>query len=420
VWVRPHTAYPHTVHHPDPPSVPEHAAPYKVMSRECEGVGRSTYIVNNMSTFVFEEGFDGVPVRNNATYRDGRGARCVHELRYDQFDLHGAAHGRGFRIVTAPGHERGCEPDQCEIRDQGYLAGHPTLLGFDSYYVDTLNGQITEPWHNIGQGAFVGVEELPHGEQAFALRAEGVTGLVIVCTKPIVLSAATSEAFARVYVANDGWTVPEEELRVWADVGAPGGGISLLPNCTTGATRENIDALGLRSRTSNSTATDTPVSAIDPEWARGNTWRDDVWALMQLRLSQDDFAWRDLSVSLGRLEAAETRVCVGLQSNGIGSTTVFVDHLQLSGGGTSDGAPTEQGCAPDAQLVGMSSLSELAVPGSCGLLFDNPVAQGFLAVLLALLGMVGLRHCCVCMRERARARWPRKLAVEVTSPRPFA
>lgn len=345
-------------------------------------------------SFLFEESFSITPENNNRTFRNGRSDRCAHELRYDSYDLHKAARGRGFRVVTAPG-RKGCnELVECQIRDRDYSNSHPNLLGFNSYFVDTLGADGLEPWHNIGQGAFVGVERLPShaGDQAFALRADGVVGLVAVCTLPVVLSADAVEASARVYVAQRGWTRPQDELRVWADIGGPDGGISLLPNCTALATRDNVDRLNLRSAansTANSTVEGMSIRDLNPAWPRGNMWRDASWALTESRLAEDTWAWKDLAVPLGRLEGAEVKVCVGLQSGGRGDTAVFVDRLALQGGPSADGG-TPVGCAPSSVLVGTASLSSLAVPGSCGPTFDVGILSTLvgLVALLALAGFV--------------------------------
>lgn len=397
------------------------------------------------NSFLFEDNFETTaPVNNNATYRYGRSIHCTHEMREDAFDLHGSAHGRGFRIVAGAGHQEGCHgTGSCEIRNQDYLANNTNLLGFSSYYADTLGADSSEVWHNIGQGAFVGVEKLPTGEQAFALRAESVKGLVVVCSKPVVLSADSVEASARIYVAQGGWDGPDDELRVWADLGdsQPSGGISLLPNCTSLATPENIDLMHLRS-TSNFSANSTgpPLSSVkvctpgrlgcvDPEWQRGNRWRDDAWALVKARLAQDTWAWKHLSVSLGRLQDAEVRVCVGLQSGGRGNTAVFVDRLRLSS--ALSGMPGSQpcssqlsspecqpGCAPSAQLVSISSLSSLS--SSCGIAL-SPLAFAVLSVLLGGIALVAVGKFVRMLCDlRTQARERRFSGLDATAPTPLA
>jgi hypothetical protein len=365
-------------------------------------------------------------VNNNATYRNGRSVHCTHKLRNDAFDLHGAAHGRGFRIVAAPGQGDACDDaGACAIRDAAYLSSRDGLLGFSSFHTDTLGASGAEPWHNIGQGAFVGLERVPGGGQAFALRAEGVLGFVAVCSNPVVLSADSVRASARIYASRRGWDGPNEELRVWADFGGagPDGGISLLPNCTAVATAQNIDSLGLRSP-SNTTSSDGPsLESINPNWPRGNLWRDAAWALMKDRLAEDTWDWRDLSVSLGRLQDNEARVCVGLQGGGSGATALFVDRLQLTPQTCDAQLPSsscEQTCAPSPLLVGPSAFATLAVPGSCGLSLD-PSAMRVLYVLAGCAALVAIVRISQMLRQSWRLR--RQLStpgLEVTLGRALA
>ena len=386
-------------------------------------------------TFLLEESFDTLAaVNNNQTYRHGRSVHCAHELRDDAFDVHGSAHGRGFRIVAAPGYREGCGGDAgaCEIRSHEYLANHSNLLGFSSFYVDTRGASTLEPFHHIGQGAFFGVEKVDTGAQAFALRAEGVKGLIAVCSKPVVVSADAVEASAKIYVAQGGWDSADDELRVWADLGGAdpaGGAVSLLPNCTALATPQNVDLLGLRSASNSSggSSPGPPLSEVRPFWPRGNLWRDAAWGVVKGRLAHDTWAWRELSASLGHVEGSEVRVCVGLQSGGTGATAVFVDHLQLSAGGSVRGAagPVLRGggpvCEPSAQLVRISSLASLAVPGSCGLAV-NRTALVVLAALVALIAVFKLVAKLWDVRPEAQERRQMAFAgLEVANPpRPLA
>lgn len=397
--------------------------------------------VSASGSFLLGENFSHVPANNNATYRDGRG-KCAHELRYDAFDLHKAAHRRGFRTVYGPG-GGGCGGDAaaCEMRSPVYLSSNQNLLGFNAYYVDTIGVNGLEPWHNIGQGAFVGVETLPSGGQAFALRADGVKGLVIVCSLPAVVSAPAVEASARIYATQRGWSEPADELRVWAETTGASGGISLLPNCTSAATRDNLHLLGLRGAATNATtyrgnasaampSSGLSITEVNPDWPRGNVWRDDAWGVVKRRLAGEAWEWRDLSVPLGRLEGTEVRVCVGLQSEGRGDTAVFVDRLQLLGGAGGGGEMHRPGCTPSPWLVGVGSLRSIAVPGSCGPSYD-PTALGVLLTIVACAAIGGLvwllcrvwtiLHPAAAPRSPKGAQPPfSAFGTEVTTPTPLA
>ncbi len=310
--------------------------------------------------FAYEEDFEDVEARNDGKFRDARGSRCAHEVRDDGGDQDRRMHGvNGWRIVAAPAHRGECHP-ACD-------------LGFTTYYVDSLGSDGTDPFHKIGQGAPVGVESVPDGEHAYALRLQGVHGMVVMCSRPIEVTADYAVASARVHVAAPGWHDPSDELRVWVDVSGSrtgdNGGVSLLPQCAPVATADDVDALGLRS-------------------------------------SNSSWQWRNLSVALGALERASVRVCTGLQSRLHSEAAVFVGAVGISGGG-GDGAPATQSpaqrCAPSPVLVGVSSLSALAVPGSCHAVpvVGMVIAGAILAAVLVVAYLCQRPLWWLCMRWEA-------------------
>ena len=354
------------------------------------------------TNFSFHEDFEGAPAKDNATYRDRRGHRCAHELGYDAFDKHLAAHQHGFRAVAGDQRTEGCS--SCS-------------LGFNSFYVDTLGADGSEAFHTLSgalrRGAYVGVERAPTGDHTFGLRMENVKGLVLVCSKPLRVSGASVVASASVYVAPSGWQTAEDELRVYAEIrsepNAHAYGISLLPNCTSIVTNETVDAFGLRSNSS------AAVFGINGTYA-------DTWEVLHGRplrhvtnAPPSDAVWKNLSVALGRLDASQVRVCVGMQSLGEpGAPAVFVNRLQLSG--ENDGVEAlAPACAPSPRLVGVDSLKDLAVPGSCGMALD-PVPLSVLVVLISLciVGAIGsflIRTCSASgffVRTVTRTSTPRR------------
>lgn len=321
--------------------------------------------------FAVEENFEDVVVAeaipgsfadvtfNTSTYRDNRGYRCAHSLRYG--GLNGDAEHRSKRVV-------GQDPNGTAV---------PSDLGFTSYFVDSIGGGDEDNLlHHIG-GAPIGVEAVPTGGQAFALRASAAgqplfSGYLIVCSKPVVVSTEAAVASARIYLAQAGWHEATDELRAWADIGDPAGGISLLPNCSSVATRENVDILGLRTATPGAAFTGAPLTHGDPA------------------LLPDTWQWLDLSASLGRLDHAEVSVCVGLQT-AAGAEAVYIDRLRVSGADESSAAGAGEesaaapSCSPSPVLVGTASLSSLAVDGSCGRGGEWPlVAIGVLAALTSI------------------------------------
>ena len=395
----------------------------------------------------FAEDFEGVEARNNGKFRDARGFRCAHELRDDPGDQDKRFHGvNGWRIVSGPSDRN---------------AGN---LGFTSYYVDSLGSSGTV-FNRIGFGAPIGVERLITGEQAFALRMEHIYGYLFVCSQPVVMTAEAVVASARLYVAQAGWHEPSDELRVWADIShgpepsmeaivvfacvfgglgvalsyvpatthlqgpavaivmllcagllagvgvgvawaAPnvaefqsGAQHSLLPNCSDVVTRENVDVLGLRVSDPPGTAFGgAPFSAGDPA------------------LLNDTWHWRDLSASIGTLNDAAVRICVGLQSCA-GAETVYVDRIQVStfdsagpagkrtGADTASGDPMPPRCAASDVLVGVESFADLAVAGSCGGVDAGAaIAAVVMAVLVLLAVLFYFRASLAKCFERCEAK----------------
>ena len=307
----------------------------------------------------------------NATYRDSLGPQCAHELL--QVEPSG-------RLVSSTGN--------LEEGD----------LGFTSYYVDSLGADGSAPLHSgDSTGARIGLEVVPGGRHAYALRAAGIDGLLVVCTRPVTLRAPSVRAEATVYVAQAGWHEAADELRAWADLGDRSRPISLLPGCAPRATRENVDVMGLRSSPAPGVAyTGKAFGEADPA------------------LLNDTWHWRTLQVDLGQVDSS-VAVCVGLQS-GAGAEEVYVDELRLLVNSSSGaGGAARAGCEPSSQLTPISRLPTLAVRGSCppsgpG---GGTVAAAAICSLLAVAALGFLAH--VVLSKEASAVPP-----EVLLSRPHA
>lgn len=278
------------------------------------------------ATETFGDEAVGTTAYDNAAssrYRDRRGHKCAHEL-YQPGD---------GRIISSPANLR-----------------TGSTLGFESWYVNSLGATGDAALHDE-RGADIGVMELlPAGRSVYAMRARGVDGFLMMCSRAAAVQTSGGQllAEATLYVAQAGWHEAQDELRVWADVGVDYGNrqVTLLPNCTAAATRENVDTLQLRKRsaTPGRRYAGSPMGEGDPALL------DDAWE------------FSTLSTNLGPFHTpTQARVCVGLQT-GAGAEAVYVDSLRLREAEAGAGAME---CAPSAGLAGVRDFASLAVPGSC-------------------------------------------------------
>ena len=272
---------------------------------------------------------------------------------------------------------------------------------FTAYYADTLGADGTAPLHSCGGGgASIGVVDnatvadlpaRPDGgpRRAYQLGMRGVDGLVYVCVAPFRsdgIRRVGMRARAGVYLRQAGWHEEADELRAWAVIDGARA-VSMLPTCAAVATRNNVDALGLRRAAAasipHSVFTGEPGTAGDPA------------------LLDDDWDWKELAVDLGFVHNATA--CVGLQS-GAGAEELFIDYIALEPSGAD-----RPGCFPTA-LPDFSALPSCGGGGAAAALEAGAVAAIVLGWLLACAGAayVGWSECVVKRRD-GRARRPRAL-----------
>ena len=216
----------------------------------------------------------------------------------------------------------------------------------------------------------------------------GVDGLVYVCVAPFRsdgIRRVGMRARAGVYLRQAGWHEEADELRAWAVIDGARA-VSMLPTCAAVATRNNVDALGLRraaAASPHSVFTGEPGTAGDPA------------------LLDDDWDWKELAVDLGFVHNATA--CVGRQS-GAGAEELFIDYIALEPSGAD-----RPGCFPTA-LPDFSALPSCGGGGAAAALEAGAVAAIVLGWLLACAGAayVGWSECVVKRRD-GRARRPRAL-----------
>ena len=269
---------------------------------------------------------------------------------------------------------------------------------FTAYYADTLGADGTAPLHSCGGGgASIGVVDnatvadlpaRPDGgpRRAYQLGMRGVDGLVYVCVAPFRsdgIRRVGMRARAGVYLRQAGWHEEADELRAWAVIDGARA-VSMLPTCAAVATRNNVDALGLRraaAASAHSVFTGEPGTAGDPA------------------LLDDDWDWKELAVDLGFVHNATA--CVGLQS-GAGSEELFVDYIVLE-----PSASDRPGCFPTA-------LPDYGTLPSCGGAQEAALEAGVAAALAIgwLLACAGIAYFCWDRRKKivdGAVRRPRAL-----------
>ena len=188
-------------------------------------------------------------------------------------------------------------------------------------------------------------------------------------------------ARAGVYLRQAGWHEEADELRAWAVIDGARA-VSMLPTCAAVATRNNVDALGLRRAAAasipHSVFTGEPGTAGDPA------------------LLDDDWDWKELAVDLGFVHNATA--CVGLQS-GAGAEELFIDYIALE---PSKRPPRLLPHRAPRRFARCRAAAAARGGGARG----GAVAAIVLGWLLACAGAayVGWHECVVKRRRRPRAR----------------
>ena len=135
---------------------------------------------------------------------------------------------------------------------------------------------------------------IPEGQHAFEIVAQGIDGFIFVCFEQQVFATAVS---ARVsldaYVIQAGWHSEEDMLRVWAEVNGTSD-ITLLPHCHDNGTKHNIDTMPMRRSNTGQPYVGPKNGPDDPA------------------LLPDLWNWTTLAADLGRVSSF--RVCAGLET----------------------------------------------------------------------------------------------------------
>ena len=396
-----------------------------------------------------EEGFEDVEARGpGAKFRDARGTKCAHKLRDDAGDKDHRFHGngKGWRIVAAAGqhghlgfssyyvdslglngidafHDIGeGSPIGVELAPTGeqafalrmadmtgylFVCSNPVVLTAEVAVASVRLSVGPAGWHEASDElrAWVEISETSVGlvPQILFCMAFGVVGAFVGRHTTLWLHArggwgaafmlASGALFGGIGVAI---ARAAPNTAAFEDVAQ----MSLLPNCSALATRENLDTLGLRPpSTTGISLGDGSLSAPFSDPGNASRPLNDTWQ------------WTNLSTSLGSVREAKVSVCVGLQS-AAGAATVFVDELRVTWVGRAE-SPSEgeggdvrawsqaqawaQACPHSEHLVGSSSLADLAAPGSCGGVQVAPaIAAAVVMVLLvtALSCRQPLWHAC--------------------------